>query len=196
MERLKVVRKDVRALAHLQIGAIGPRTAEELALHGLTPDIVPSEYQAEGLLAALGTHDLRGKKVLIPRAEVARETLPEQLRENGATVDVIPVYRTIAPEADLNRLKARIESGAIDAVTFTSSSTVRNFVDMVGGVEQARRLATKTTVACIGPVTAHTAEESGLPVTIMPAENTVPALTQAIVRYFSEEARIEVSASR
>ena len=65
--------------------------------------------------------------------------LPEQLREKGATVDVIPVYRTIAPEADLNRLKAHIESGAIDAVTFTSSSTVRNFVDMVGGVEQARR---------------------------------------------------------
>jgi uroporphyrinogen III methyltransferase/synthase len=196
MERLKLARKDVRALAHLQIGAIGPRTAEELARHGLTPDIVPSEYQAEGLLAALGTHDLRGKRVLIPRAEVAREMLPEQLREKGATVDVISVYRTIAPEVDLNRLKAHIESGVIDAVTFTSSSTVRNFVDMMGGVEQARRLGTKTTVACIGPITAQTAEESGLPVTIMPAENTVSALTQAIVRYFSEGARVEVSASR
>jgi uroporphyrinogen III methyltransferase / synthase len=195
VERLKLARKDVRALAHLQIGAIGPRTAEELARYGLTPDMVPSEYQAEGLLAALATHDLHGKKVLIPRAEVARETLPEQLRKKGATVDVIPVYRTIAPAADLSRLREYFESGAIDAVTFTSSSTVRNFVEMIGGVEQARRLGTKTTVACIGPITAQTAEESGLPVTIMPAENTVPALAQAIVRHFSEGARVEVSAS-
>ena len=195
MERLKLARKDVRALAHLQIGAIGPRTAEELNRYGLTPDMVPSEYQAEGLLAALAMHDLRGKKVLIPRAEVARETLPEQLRKKGATVDVIPVYRTIAPAADLSRLREYFESGDIDAVTFTSSSTVRNFVEMIGGIEQARRLGTKTTVACIGPITAQTAEESGLPVTIMPAENTMPALAQAIVRHFSEGARVEVSAS-
>jgi len=196
MERLKLARKDVRALAHLQIVAIGPRTAEELARYGLTPDLMPAEYQAEGMVAACGAYDIRGKKILIPRAEVAREMLPEQLREKGAIVDVIPVYRTIAPTADLSRLTELIESGIIDVVTFTSSSTVRNFVDMLGGIEQARRLGTKTTVACIGPVTAQTAEESGLPVTIMPAENTVPALAQAIVRHFSEGARIEVSASR
>jgi uroporphyrinogen III methyltransferase/synthase len=196
MERLKVARKDVRALAHLRICAIGPRTAEELTRFGLVADLVPSEYQAEGMVAALGTYDMRGKKVLIPRAEVAREILPQQLREKGATVDVVAVYRTIAPEADLNRLREQIESGGIDAVTFTSSSTVRNFVDMVGGMEQAKRLGTKTTVACIGPITAHSAEEAGLPVTIMPMENTVPALAQAIVRYFSEGARVEVSASR
>jgi uroporphyrinogen III methyltransferase/synthase len=196
MERLKVARKDVRALAHLRICAIGPRTAEELARYSLTPDIVPSEYQAEGMVAALEAHDMRGKKVLIPRAEVAREILPQQLQERGAVVDVIPVYRTIAPEADLSRLREQIESGAIDAVTFTSSSTVRNFVDMVGGADCAKRLGTKTTIACIGPITAHTAEDAGLPVTIMPSENTVPALAQAIVRYFSEGARVEVSASR
>lgn len=196
MERLRLARKDVRALAHLQVCAIGPRTAEELGRYGLTPDVVPTEYQAEGMLAALGAYDIRGKKVLIPRAEVAREILPEQLREKGATVDVVPAYRTIAPAADLSRLREHIESGAIDAVTFTSSSTVRNFVEMIGGVEQARRLGTKTTVACIGPITAQTAEESGLPVTIIPAENTVPALAQAIVRHFGEGARVEVSASR
>ena len=90
--------------------------------------------------------------MLIPRAEVARETLPEQLRENGATVDVIPVYRTIAPEADLNRLKARIESGAIDAVTFTSSSTVRNFVDMVGGLNRRGGSARKQPSPASGPL--------------------------------------------
>jgi uroporphyrinogen III methyltransferase/synthase len=196
MERLRLVRRDSRALAHLRVGAIGPRTADELGKHGLIPDLVPSEYQAEGMLAALGAHDLRGTRVLIPRAEVAREILPEQLRGMGATVDVIPVYRTIAPTADLSRLAGEIESGHIDVVTFTSSSTVRNFVEMVGGTDEARRLGAKTTIGCIGPITAQTAEECGLPVTIMPAENTVSALAQAIVRHFSGRARVEVSMSR
>jgi uroporphyrinogen III methyltransferase/synthase len=195
MDRLRVARKDSRALAHLRVCAIGPRTAVELAQYGVTPDLVPSEFQAEGVLAALAEHDLRVKKVLIPRAEVAREILPEQLRRMGAEVDVIAVYRTIAPAADLSRLTELIEAGKIDVVTFTSSSTVRNFVEMVGGAEQARRLGSKTTIGCIGPITAQTAEQSGLTVAIMPPENTVPALAQAIVRHFSEEARIEVSAS-
>ena len=195
MDRLLVARKDSRALAHLRVCAIGPRTAEEMARYGVTPDLVPSEFQAEGVLAALAEHDLRGKKVLIPRAEVAREILPERLRRMDAEVDVVVVYRTIAPEADLSRLMEQIEAGKIDVVTFTSSSTVRNFVDMVGGAEQARRLGSKTAIGCIGPITAQTAEQCGLTVAILAPENTVPALTQAIVRYFSEGARIEVSAS-
>jgi len=195
MDRLHRASKDSRALAHLRICAIGPRTAEEVARYGLTPDLVPSEFQAEGVLTVLAGRDLRGKKILIPRAEVAREILPEQLRRMDAKVEVIAVYRTIAPAADLSRLMELIEAGKIDVVTFTSSSTVRNFVGMVGGTDQARRLGSKTTIGCIGPITAKTAEQSGLTVTIMPPENTVPALAQAIVRYFSEGARIEVSAS-
>jgi len=195
MDRLHRASKDSRALAHLRVCAIGPRTAEEVARYGLTPDLVPSEFQAEGVLTVLAGRDLRGKKILIPRAEVAREILPEQLRRMDAKVDVIAVYRTIAPAADLSRLMELIEAGKIDVVTFTSSSTVRNFVDMVGGTDQARRLGSKTTIGCIGPITAQTAEQYGLTVTIMPPENTVPALAQAIVRYFSEGARIEVSAS-
>ncbi|HLZ34001.1 MAG TPA: uroporphyrinogen-III C-methyltransferase [Nitrospira sp.] len=196
MERLRLAGKDSRALAHLRVCAIGPRTAEEAGKHGLIPDLVPSEYQAEGMLAALATHDFRGKRVLIPRAEVAREILPEQLRGKGATVDVIPVYRTIAPAADLSRLAEEIQAGRIDVMTFTSSSTVRNFVEMVGGRDEARRLGAKTTIGCIGPITAQTAEEYGLPVTIVPVENTVPALAQAIVRHFSQRAQVEVSVSR
>jgi uroporphyrinogen III methyltransferase/synthase len=195
MERLKHARRDVRALAHLQIGAIGPRTAEELTRVGLTADLVPSTFQAEGMVAAMSQHDLRGAKVLIPRAEVARELLPEQLRMQGATVDVVAVYRTVRPESGLDRLKAELHGGVIDVVTFTSSSTVSNFVELIGGSEEARRLAAKTTVACIGPITARTAEEHGLPVTIMPGENTVPALAQAIVRYYSEGVRVAVPAS-
>lgn len=194
MRRLRNMSKDVRALAHLQICAIGPRTADEVSSHGLIPDVVPSEYQAEGVLAALARHDLRGKKVLIPRAEVARELLPEQLRVMGAKVEVVPVYRTVAPARDLSGLRAQIEEGRIDVLTFTSSSTVRNFVELSGGAEEARRLALKAAVACIGPITAQTAEECGLPVTITASENTVPSLAQAIVRHFSTNAKIEAPA--
>jgi uroporphyrinogen III methyltransferase/synthase len=196
MERLKQARRDVRALAHLQIAAIGPRTAEELTRYGLTADLIPSEFQAEGMVAALSQHGLKGAKVLIPRAEVAREMLPEQLRLKGATVNVVPVYRTVVPEDGLSRLKDDIQAGMIDVITFTSSSTVSNFVELIGGAQDAHRVGTKTTIACIGPITARTAESYGLPVTIMPAENTVPALAEAIVRFYSEGARVAVHASR
>jgi uroporphyrinogen III methyltransferase/synthase len=196
MTRLTLARRDVRALAHLRVAAIGPRTADELARHGLAADVIPSEFQAEGLLATMSTHDLRGKKVLIPRAEVAREFLPDQLRLKGASVDVIPVYRTVAPIADLSQLKEQMQAGSVDVVTFTSSSTVTNFVEMLGGEAEARRLAAKATIACIGPITARTAEEYGLTVGILPAENTVPALAEAIVRYYREGARVAVPISR
>jgi uroporphyrinogen III methyltransferase/synthase len=196
MERLGGARQDVRALAHLRIAAIGPRTAEQLTRHGLTADVIPSEFQAEGMLAAMSHHELSGKKILIPRAEVAREILPEQLRLKGASVDVIPVYKTVTPSADLSRLKEQLLAGIIDVITFTSSSTVTNFVDMMGGGEETRRLAAKTSVACIGPVTARTAEEHGLTVGILPTENTVPALAHAIVRHYSEGARVAIPVSR
>jgi uroporphyrinogen III methyltransferase/synthase len=113
----------------------------------------------------------------------------------GAVVDVVPVYRTVLPETDVTRLKEQLRAGAVDVVTFTSSSTVSNFVELIGGTEEARGLVRKTTLACIGPITARTAEQHGLPVTIMPGENTVPALAQAIVRFYSEGARVAVPAS-
>jgi uroporphyrinogen III methyltransferase/synthase len=196
MDRLRAAGKDSRALSHLRICAIGPRTAQELGRYGIVPDVVPAQYQAEGILATLTAEPFRGKKVLIPRAETARELLPEQLRGQGAMVDVIPVYRTVVPTVDADALKQRMERGGIDVVTFTSSSTVRNFVELVGGAASARRLVAQTAVGCIGPITAQTAEECGLPVTIMPAENTVPALARAIVRHFSEGVRLALSVSR
>jgi uroporphyrinogen III methyltransferase/synthase len=130
---------------------------------------------------------------LIPRAEVAREILPEQLRELGATVDVIPVYRTIAPAVDVASLTRQLHDGQVAAVTFTSSSTVRNFVEVFGGRDAVRPLVARVVIACIGPITARTAEEHGLTVTVMPAENTVPALAEAIVRYFKEGDRVAAS---
>ncbi len=195
MTRLAAGGKDGRALAHLRIAAIGPRTAHELERFGLRADLVPAQYQAEGLLEALRSEDLHGKKVLIPRAEVAREILPEQLRHMGAEVDVVVVYRTVAPVLDVGALKEQLEADRVDAVTFTSSSTVRNFVELVGGQAEARRLAAHSCLACIGPITAKTAEEHGLTVSIVPKENTIPSLVEAIVRHFSEPSRMAVPAS-
>jgi uroporphyrinogen III methyltransferase/synthase len=188
MERLHVAGKDARALANLRLCAIGPRTAQELGTYGLTPDVVPTQYQAEGVIAALAHAGVRGSHILIPRAEVAREILPEQLRELGATVDVIPVYRTIAPAVDVAPLTKQFYDGQVAAVTFTSSSTVRNFVEVFGGRDAVIPLVARVVIACIGPITARTAEEYGLTVTVMPAENTVPALAEAIVKHFKEVA--------
>lgn len=195
MDRLRASGKDVRALANLRLCAIGPRTAQELGVYGLSPDIVPIEFQAEGVIAALAQVGINGSRVLIPRAEVAREILPDRLRELGATVEVIPVYRTIAPAGDVAGLAQQFRDGRVAAITFTSSSTVRNFVDLFGGRSVVISLLAGTVVACIGPITARTAEEYGLTVRIMPAENTVPALAEAIVRHFREGARVAVSTS-
>jgi uroporphyrinogen III methyltransferase/synthase len=194
MDRLHGAGKDARALANLRICAIGPRTARELGIYGLTPDVVPAEFQAEGVIAALAHVGIRGSHVLIPRAEVAREILPEQLRELGAAVDVIPVYRTIVPTVDVASLTKQLHNGQVAALTFTSSSTVRNFVELFGGRDVVRPLVTRVVIACIGPITARTAKEYGLTVTVMPAENTVPALTEANVRHFREGARVALSA--
>jgi len=106
---------------------------------------------------------------------------------------VIPVYRTIAPAVDVASLTQQLHDGQVAAVTFTSSSTVRNFVELFGGRDAVRRLVAPVVIACIGPITARTAEEYGLTVAVMPAENTVPALADAIVRHFKEGARVAVS---
>ncbi|MDH4185611.1 MAG: uroporphyrinogen-III C-methyltransferase [Nitrospira sp.] len=185
MGRLQRAGKDVRALSSIRLCAIGPRTAQELGAYGLTADIVPAEFQAEGVIAALAQVGIQGSRILIPRAEVAREILPEQLHELGAVVDVIPVYRTIAPAIEVASLTQQLQDGRVAVLTFTSSSTVRNFVEILGGRENVAPLVARTAIACIGPITARTAEEYGLTVAIIPTENTVPALTDAIVQHFN-----------
>jgi uroporphyrinogen III methyltransferase/synthase len=193
MDRLHAAGKDARALAHTRLCAIGPRTAQELGIYGLTPDVIPIEFQAEGVLTVLSRMGIHGNRILIPRAEVAREILPDQLCELGATVEVVPVYRTIAPAVDVASLTQQLRDGQVAVVTFTSSSTVHNFVELLGGRDRVKPLLAGVVVACIGPITAHTAEEHGLTVTVMPDENTVPALARAIVSHFNEGARVAVS---
>ena len=183
MRRLIQTERDVRALAGLKICCIGPRTAEALSTYGLCADIVPEQFQAEGILEILDERQVRDTNILIPRALVAREILPDRLRSRGATVDVVPVYRTIRPAVAMDRLIEQLQHGAIDVISFTSSSTVRNFVELFESQEAMMRLVGDTTIACIGPITAATAREVGLKVHVMAEQNTVPALAQAMVAY-------------
>lgn len=155
-------------LAGPKIAAIGPATADGLRAHGVEPDVVPDEYVAEAVLEALG--DVRGQRILLPRADLAREALPEGLRARGATVDVIAAYRT------------RMSGGAgavqdADAVTFTSSSTVRGFLAGAAVPAGAK-------VVCIGPITAATAREMGLEVHHVAAAYTEDGLIAALVAAF------------
>ncbi|TAJ23348.1 MAG: uroporphyrinogen-III C-methyltransferase [Nitrospirae bacterium] len=183
MDRLRHQGLDVRALSGLKLCCIGPRTAEELARHGLQADLVPAEFQAEGVIDGLKAAGIAGLRVLIPRAEVAREILPEQLRAAGAEVRVVTAYRTVLPSVDAERLKDLFRQGEVHVVTFASSSTVRNFCRLFASAAEMNALMAQSVVACIGPITAQTAAEAGLSVSIVPAESTMPALVQAIVAY-------------
>ncbi len=185
MERLQRKGLDGRTVAGLRLGCIGPRTAEALAAYGLRADVIPAEYQAEGLIAAMKAAGMNGQRVLIPRAAVAREILPDQLRGLGADVRVVTAYRTVLPAVEADRVKDFLTKQALHVLTFASSSTVRNFSGLFGGREELQRATAGTVVACIGPITAKTAAEEGLTVAITAAENTIPALVDAIVQYYS-----------
>ncbi|WP_447976609.1 uroporphyrinogen-III C-methyltransferase [Candidatus Nitrospira bockiana] len=184
MERLRRRARDVRALAGLRLCAIGPRTAEELKRYGLAPDVVPKDFQAEGLIESMLAAGMKGQRVLIARAAVAREILPDQLREAGAEVRVVVVYRTIRPALEVERLKEQLRRREIDVMTFASSSTVRNFCALFDGRPELEQLTRGIPVACIGPITAETARAEGLPVDILAGQNTIPALVDAIVHHF------------
>jgi uroporphyrinogen-III synthase len=175
-----------RVFASTTVAAIGTVTADLLRVNGVRPTLVPGEFVAEALVDALiahsGTGALMGARVLIPGAADAREILVDGLRRHGATVDAIAVYRTVPVHADLSRLASDITIGRIDAVTFTSSSTVRSFVDLVG-----RPAATsgKYVAATIGPITAGTARELGLHNVIEADPHTVPGLVESLARRFA-----------
>ena len=189
--RFAAARRDVRELASVRLAAIGPETAAQLERRLLRVAVAADEYRAEGLVDALAGEDLRGRRVLLPRAAGARALLPTALGARGARVDEVIAYRAVPPaEADVAGLTAALEAGAVDAVTFTSSSTVRNFVDLLGPRATARLVADgRPVVACIGPVTGETARALGLRVDVMPADYTVPALAAALAAHLGGEAR-------
>jgi uroporphyrinogen III methyltransferase/synthase len=185
-ERLVTLGKDVRDLKGILIGAIGPKTAQAIRDKGIRPELVPDEYRAEAVVEAFQKHDQKGVRVLLPRAAEAREVLPQELEKMGAVVDVVEAYRTVKPDGEKDRLVEMFEKGEIQMVTFTSSSTVSNFMEMFdaqGGQLQGRM--GDVAVACIGPITAKTAEEKGLVVSLVPAEYTIEALTEEIVKFYT-----------
>jgi len=186
LERLEVLGKDVRDLKGLRIGAIGPKTAETWHRLGIKPDLVPDEYRAEAVVECFKEQVIKGTKILLPRAERAREVLPLELREMGAEVEVVSAYRTIKPDRNTNQVREMLEQGAIDMVTFTSSSTVTNFVEMFeADSERLKEWMARVAVACIGPITAKTAQKNGFSVDLVPSEYTIEAFTESIVQYFA-----------
>lgn len=181
--RLRDRRQDIRTLGAMRIAAIGPETARAVEGFQLHVDAVPQEYRAEAVIPVLG--EVRGQRILLPRAAEARAVLPQELEALGAQVDEIAVYRTVRPlGTNLEELRRVLEQGKIDLVTFTSSSTVRNFVSLFPE-DDLRTLLGSTAIGCIGPITAATAREYGLTVAVQPASYTVPAFAEAIVAYFS-----------
>lgn len=171
------------ALAQSRVAAIGPATAEALAEHGVRVALVPDDYRAEGLVERLRATLGPGDRVLLPRAAQTRDVLVTELARLGASVTEVAAYTTRRVEASAGRLREALAAGAVDVVTFTSSSTARNFAELFSEDER-RRWLRGVTVASIGPVTAATAAEYGLQTRVMPGEYTIPALARAIVEYF------------
>lgn len=182
MDRLAELGHDPGELGGHGIIVVGPRTAAELNKYGLEPTVTPSEFKAEGVVEELAKLDMRDARVLFPRAEVAREVLPESLEGMGAVVVVAVSYRTVAPDVAPDYVRGLFADGGVSAITFTSSSTVENFVKVAG--KGYRQLLEGVCVACIGPVTADTCRELGLSVAVMPKEYTVEALLRELTDYF------------
>ena len=181
--RLQKAGKDSRALCGVKIAAIGSATAEALKGYGITADLIPSAYKAEELADALAEDTKAGDKLLLTRAKVARNVLPERLRALGAQVDVVAAYETVADCQNKEELLEALESGEASVVTFTSSSTVTNLLDVLG---DKKDLLNKVALAAIGPVTAETLEKNGLKPAISAAEYTIDGLMTAIEEYYKE----------
>jgi uroporphyrinogen III methyltransferase/synthase len=179
-ERLRARGGDLRVLDDSRVAAIGPATAQALQAHGVRVDFVPAIYVAEEIPAGMG--DVRGQRVLLPRADKARPALAQGLRQKGALVDEVVAYRTTAAPTAVGDLQAILANGKIDIVTFTSSSTVKNLAAALGGrPEDVGRALSDMLVACIGPVTARTAQEQGIRVDVVAREHTIEGLVDAIV---------------
>ncbi len=173
---------DARALKGCKIAAVGRVTADCLREYGLNADLIPEKFTGEGLAAALLDQSIKDKSILIPRAQVARDVLEKSLASAGAKVFIAPVYQNVPPAADGEALRAELEAGDVDMVTFTSSSTVTNFVGMLGMAGPAlQALLAGVKIAAIGPITAKTVVEHGLTVDIQPQTYTIVDLVHAIV---------------
>ena len=199
--RLFEKEKDIRDLKGIKICAVGTKTAEAINKLGIKVDLVPEEFNAEGLISAIvqkcksakerndktselpsfRASELKGLKFLLPRAEVAREVLPEMIKELGGEIDVVTAYRAVKPETHGKRLKRFLKEGKITIATFTSAATFNNFIEIAG--EDAEDLLKDVAITVIGPVTAKAIEKAGLKVSIMPKEATIEAMVNEIIKW-------------
>lgn len=181
-ERLTHAGKGISDLGHLHYASVGEVTAEALATHGINPQVLPETYVAEELIAIFSQYSLEGTRMLMPRADIARQVLPDALTAMGAEVTAVDAYRTIAPSLDPATI--RLLGQGVDVLTFTSSSTVRNFVAQIGEAI-AQKLAATAIVAVIGPITAQTAHEVGLRVTLQAETHTTDGLIESLIKWVS-----------
>ena len=181
MERLKANKKDIRELKGIKICAIGPKTAASVKSLGIRVDAVPEKYIAEGVIEEMQKYGVKGKKILLPRASVARDILPQELKKMGAEIDVVDTYKTVKPVEKANEIKNMLKNGEIDVITFTSSSTVQNFMSYFN---TDKKILKNIIIASIGPITAKTVEEFGLKNAIVSDEHTIERFTEKITEYF------------
>jgi len=175
------VRDSIENLKGIRIATIGPATAAAVEARGIRVDLVPEEFISEGVVKAFAGEDLRGRRVLLPRAEQARDVIPEGLAEMGATCDVATAYRTVRSDRNASELAPLFDDEKVDVITFTSPSTVANFLGIMG---PDFRLPSKVRIACIGPVTEAAARKAGFPVDILQERYTIPGLVDALAAFF------------
>ncbi|PWK15823.1 uroporphyrinogen-III synthase [Tumebacillus permanentifrigoris] len=180
--RMQALGVPVSALQSVQIAAVGPKTAALLQELGLTVHALAGEFVGEGLADTLAAQTAAGQRILLPRAQIARKQLPEALRNLGLHVTEVDAYRTLPVTEDASALVKHLQAQEVHAVTFTSSSTVTNFLDALQHYPIHDLLA-GVTLAAIGPITAETVEKNGLAVDVMPAEYTIPGLVEALVQH-------------
>lgn len=177
---------DARDLKGPDIAVVGKSTADLLLTFGVNADLIPSTFTGEGLAESLLDQGVEGRNILLLRAKSGREILPETLRGAGAQVTVAPVYQNIPPQGRKDELRAELESGTVDMVTFTSSSTVTNFLTMVDAKDkkELENLMDGVKIASIGPITAKTVTDSGLHVDVQPEAYTIPEMIREIISFF------------
>ena len=183
-ERLFKQNRDVRALSNLRTASIGPATAKRMFDFGLKSDIVPKNYIAESVIEAFAQEDIKGKRVLLPRAKEARPILPVELAKMGAEVNEVTAYRTEEVRDNVDILMTGLEQGTVDLITFTSSSTVKNFHAIIPPAK-FNDLMKGVTIAAIGPITADTAKELGIDIHIIAKSYTIPGLCDAIKEFYN-----------
>jgi uroporphyrinogen III methyltransferase/synthase len=176
--------RDVRVLGHLNFACIGPVTRDRLRDYGIVSDILPQTFRAESVVEAFSSVEIKDKKVLLPRARLARTILPEELSKMGARVDEVCAYETLPGDEGREELITLLENRQIDAVTFTSSSTVSNFMSLLES-RDAKLLLQGVVKASIGPITSDTARSLGIDPEIEAAVYTIPGLVDALLTHYA-----------